>query len=222
MKWFKCQGTNPKPQRIEFQVIAGTSRMGQLTFTDDTDHFLSESEVGVIVSTTFNSILTSLITRDTNLSRSTDYQPFAFIVHSDVQDRLTPSPLPVLTSSFSSQSSITFMPCLNFPDSLKSSLRDIWLHPFCRGTKNTRFSQLSSEALWLHLWIMEILRSSTRHNWSVIAPLRQWQCLVVVVFVFLLKFCYQSNWSIKQPLREKLQSDKCFILWCTQQPQFEP
>lgn len=87
---------------------------------------------------------------------------------------------------------------LIFPDCLKSSLWDMWLHPFCRGTKNTHFSQLTSESLWLHLWIMKILRSGTRHNWSVITLLRQRQCLFAGLLYFLLKLGYQSNGSMKR------------------------
>lgn len=137
----------------------------------------------------------------------------AIIVHSDFEGCLTPWPLLVLTSSFSSQSLFTFMICLNFPDSMSSSLRDIWWHPFCRGTKNTLFSHLNSEALWLHLWIMEILRSSTHHNWSVVAPLRQWHRLVVLLLFFrLLKFYNQSDRLIKRPLRVTRQSDERFVL----------
>lgn len=94
-----------------------------------------------------------------------------------------------------SESSITFMLCLNFPHSLLSSLRDIWWHAFCKGTKNTLSSQPTSKVMWLHLWIMEILRSRTRHNWSVVAPLRQWQR--VVVFLLPLLFLLFLNSPIK-------------------------
>lgn len=47
------EGQPDAPTRSNSKPSPGTPPMGQLTFSADTDHFLSSSEAGVIASTTF-------------------------------------------------------------------------------------------------------------------------------------------------------------------------